>query len=56
MSLYKLPSWLIKKINCVKRSFFWKENDSARGLSYKFNWAKVCLAKEEDRLGVKDLS
>ena len=55
MSIFKLSSWVLKKIDCICCSFLWSALDSAIGIACKMNWGKVYLSKDEGVPGVKDL-
>lgn len=45
MSSFKLPKWVIKRLDRIRRDFLWGKNDGARGISL-INWPTVCLPKE----------
>ena len=49
-----MPKSVLKKINQLCSSFFWKGSDApTRGARVK--WSIICLPKIEERLGVKDI-
>ena len=51
---FLLPKSVLKKVNQICASFFWKGNsDSAKGA--RVNWHFICNPKEEGRLGLKDI-
>ena len=51
MSFLKLPSWVIKKIDSIRRSFLWN-GGNAKCL---VNWKMVCLHRNHGGLGITDL-
>ena len=55
MSLFRLPAWVIKKIDPYRRSFLWSGSSSTNGISCKVNRKPVCLHREEGGLGIKDI-
>ncbi|KAJ3689792.1 hypothetical protein LUZ61_018956 [Rhynchospora tenuis] len=55
MQVIKLPSWLIKHLDGIRRRFFWKGNDKCLGGHCLVNWTKCCLPKKCGGLGILDL-
>ncbi|XP_020264999.1 uncharacterized protein LOC109840677 [Asparagus officinalis] len=55
MSFYKLPMWLIKEIDKIRRNFLWTGNIDNNAFKCMVSWKRVCLTKTEGGLGVKDL-
>ncbi|XP_020262542.1 uncharacterized protein LOC109838519 [Asparagus officinalis] len=55
MSFYKLPSWVIKEVDKIRKNFLWTGKNISRPFKCLANWKTVCLSKFEGGLGVKDL-
>jgi len=56
LSIFKIPRWVIKRIDKVRRDFLW-HGDIADKHKIKFlNWASVCQTKENGGLDIKNLS
>lgn len=54
MSMYRLPKTVIKKIDIIRKRFFWQGS----GMKKKYHlvkWEKICKTKQKGGLGVKDL-
>ena len=49
-----LPKSVLRKINQICISFFWKGKDKSEGRA-RVSWNTVCLPKAEGGLGVKDM-
>ncbi|KAJ3700403.1 hypothetical protein LUZ61_004108 [Rhynchospora tenuis] len=56
MQVIKLPPWLIKHLDGLRRSFFWKGADKCLGGHCLVNWAKCCLPKKCGGLGILNLT
>ncbi|KAJ1703351.1 hypothetical protein LUZ63_003130 [Rhynchospora breviuscula] len=56
MQVIKLPTWLIKHLDGMRRSFFWKGREKCLGGHCLVNWAKCCLPKKCGGLGILNLS
>ncbi|KAJ4766125.1 RNA-directed DNA polymerase (reverse transcriptase)-related family protein [Rhynchospora pubera] len=54
MSAFKLPSWVIRKVDALRRNFLWHGN--RQGKLILVSWDRVCLPKIVGGLGVLDLS
>lgn len=54
MSIFKLPKWMIKKINQLKRAILWKGKEKVSGFHYLANWDSICRSMEQGGLGVKN--
>jgi hypothetical protein len=56
--VFPLPKWLIKKIDKLRRNFFWKgeEVKGNKGGMCLVKWDIVCRQKELGGLGIHDLS
>lgn len=55
MSFFALPCWVIKAIDRIRHSFFWKDQRCVSGIACLISWDKVCLPKHVGGLGVLDL-
>ncbi|KAJ3694602.1 hypothetical protein LUZ60_010082 [Juncus effusus] len=55
MQVFLLPSWLIKQMNKIIRSFFWKGDENCKGGHCLARWKKCCLPKTHGGLGILDL-
>jgi hypothetical protein len=57
-TVFPLPKWLIKKIDKLRRNFFWKgeEFEGNKGGLYRVKWDIVCRPKELGGLGIHDLN
>ncbi|KAJ4792133.1 RNA-directed DNA polymerase (reverse transcriptase)-related family protein [Rhynchospora pubera] len=55
MQVLKLPPWLLRHLEGIRRRFFWKENNKCLGGHCLVNWAKCCLPKANGGLGILDL-
>ncbi|KAJ1688151.1 hypothetical protein LUZ63_019541 [Rhynchospora breviuscula] len=56
MQVIKLPPWLIKHLDGIRRGFFWKGAGKCLGGHCLVNWAKCCLPKKCGGLGIMNLS
>ncbi|XP_020262664.1 uncharacterized protein LOC109838650 [Asparagus officinalis] len=54
MSFFKLPKWLIKAIDRIRRNFLWNGSQSQSNIKCLIKWGKVCKSKAEGGLGVID--
>lgn len=55
MSCYRIPKATIKKLTSAVAQFWWNPSGSTKGMHWK-SWNKVCINKEEGRLGFKDIN
>lgn len=53
MSCFRLPDWVIRKIDRIRRDFLWGK-DSGRGMSL-LNWDACRMAKSQGGLGISDI-
>lgn len=54
LSFFKAPSCMILKIESHFKSFLWGGSEKTRKI-HLFHWNKVCLPKENEGLGVRNL-
>lgn len=43
MMCFKLPKWVIDKIDVVRRSFLWRRNHTDGRATSLLNWQEVCM-------------
>ncbi|KAJ3688152.1 hypothetical protein LUZ61_017316 [Rhynchospora tenuis] len=55
MQVLKLPRWVLKHLEGIRRRFFWKGNDKCLGGHCLVNWSTCCLPKANGGLGIIDL-
>lgn len=56
MLCFKLPAWVIQKIDRIIRDFLWgKGSRNTRGMSL-LNWNGCCLSKSNGGLGISNLA
>jgi len=56
LSFFKLPSWVIKKIDGIRRNFFWDGNRfDTSPFKHLVNWESVCFSKVEEGLDIINL-
>ncbi|KAG2564742.1 hypothetical protein PVAP13_7NG023489 [Panicum virgatum] len=51
----ELPTWAVKAIDKIRRSFSWRGRRDAKGGHCLIAWPKVCRTKELGGLGISDL-
>ncbi|KAJ3687618.1 hypothetical protein LUZ61_016782 [Rhynchospora tenuis] len=56
MQVIKLPPWLLKTLEGIRRRFFWKGKEKCLGGHCLVNWHKCCLPKENGGLGIINLA
>ena len=54
MSMSLLPNTVIKKIDMVRKRFFWQGGGTKRKY-HLVKWSRICKTREKGGLGVKDL-
>ncbi|KAJ3691188.1 hypothetical protein LUZ61_020352 [Rhynchospora tenuis] len=55
MQAIRLPAWLLKHLEGLRRSFFWKGKSKCLGGHCLVAWSKCCLPKENGGLGIFSL-
>ncbi len=55
LSVFKAPKWVLKRIESLRRAFFWTGHDKAREGQCLVAWKTVCKSKKQGGLGVLDL-
>lgn len=55
MACFQLPQWLLKRMDKIRRSFLWGENDHITNGVSLINWASVCTPKQWGGMGVSSL-
>jgi hypothetical protein len=56
-TVFNLPKWLIKKIDKLRRNFFWKgeEGEGNKGGAFLVKQDEACRPKDLGDLGIHDL-
>ena len=54
MSMYLLPKTILKKIDVIRKRFFW-QGGSLKKKYHLVKWLRICQLKKAGGLGVKDL-
>jgi len=54
MSMYLLPKTILKKIDVIRKRFFWQGGNVKRKY-HLVKWLRICQLKKKGSLGVKDL-
>ncbi|KAJ3688101.1 hypothetical protein LUZ61_017265 [Rhynchospora tenuis] len=55
MSVFKLPTWVIKAIDCIRRDFIWGASSSNKRAMHLLSWDRVCLPKSFGGFGLLNL-
>lgn len=55
MACFRLPKWVIKRIDSIRRSFIWGRNTNGKNVISLINWGAVCTPREYGGLGIIDL-
>lgn len=55
LSFYILPSWVLKRIDRIRRSFLWTGEQATKGGTSLVKWDIVCTPRVTGGLGVLDL-
>lgn len=56
MTCFRLPQWVIARINKVRRGFLWGKGDVLMGGFSLTNWAAVCIPRNFGGFGVSNLN
>ncbi|OAY73430.1 LINE-1 reverse transcriptase [Ananas comosus] len=56
LTVFHTPNWVVKRIEVLRRDFFWKGNTGPPGKGCLVAWKCVCRSKEEGGLGILDLA
>ncbi len=54
-STFRLPSWVIKEIDKIRRGFFWKGRLLKNGFHCLAKWEHVCRPKLQGGLGIRNI-
>ncbi|KAJ1701600.1 hypothetical protein LUZ63_001379 [Rhynchospora breviuscula] len=55
MSVFKLPVWVIKAFDRIRRDFIWGSSSNDRRAMHLLSWDRVCLPKAFGGFGLLDL-
>lgn len=56
MAALKLPPAVVKALDSLRRAFLWNAAERTSEVQCLVTWVRVCRAKDEGRLGVRDLA
>ncbi|XP_039143935.1 uncharacterized mitochondrial protein AtMg00310-like [Dioscorea cayenensis subsp. rotundata] len=56
MSMFRLPAWVIKMIDRIRRDFLWSDPDIEHPGCRLVAWKNICRSKEQGGWGILDLS
>lgn len=56
LSFCLFPTWVIKKIDKIRRNFFCKGLDQASGGYNLVSWGRLCKSKDQGGLSILDLA
>lgn len=56
LSVFMPPKWVIKRIETLRRDFFWTGGQNPPGIRCLASWQSVCRSKNEGGLGILDIS
>nr|CAD1831662.1 unnamed protein product [Ananas comosus var. bracteatus] len=54
-SAFALPVWVVKEIDRIRKSFFWKGKNSSSGFHCLVNWGRVCHPKKVGGVGIRSI-
>lgn len=52
MSVFRLPTWVIKKINQIRQKFLWNGLGVDKKAYNLIEWSQVCKSNEKGGLGI----
>ncbi len=55
-TMFKAPKWVVKRIEALRRDFFWAGGLKEAGRGCLVAWKNVCRRKEEGGMGILDLA
>ncbi|KAJ3705206.1 hypothetical protein LUZ61_008911 [Rhynchospora tenuis] len=55
MSVFKLPMWVIKELDRLRRNFIWGSANNTGRATHLLSWSRVCLPKTLGSFGLLDL-
>ncbi|KAJ1691982.1 hypothetical protein LUZ63_016137 [Rhynchospora breviuscula] len=55
MSVFKLPAWVTKSLDRIRRNFIWGSSNNTGKALHLLSWDRVCLSKALGGFGVQDL-
>lgn len=56
MSIYKLPSWVVKSIDKIRRDFLWSGSDIQQSKIRLVRWSRLCRSREQGGWGILSLN
>ncbi len=54
-SAFRIPAWVSKTIDRIRRGFFWKGKVLDNGFHCLVNWEQVCRPRDQGRMGIRKL-
>ncbi len=54
-SVFRVPVWVFKDIDKIRRGFFWKSKVLVNGFHCLVNWEQVCRPKCQGRIRIRNL-
>ena len=54
MSLFPIPTKVVKKLNKMRRKFLWQGNEEGKGYCL-VKWGRLLLSKKDGGLGIRNL-
>lgn len=55
MSFFYFPMWVIKRIDKIRRAFFWSGKNKVSGIKCLSKWENLCRSKEQGGIGIINL-
>ncbi|XP_020109325.1 uncharacterized protein LOC109724810 [Ananas comosus] len=55
LKVFKAPNWAIKRIEALRRDFFWTSGLNSAGKGCLLAWKNICKSKREGGLGILDV-